>query len=52
MRFTDGFWLLRDGVRGSYATEVRDPHVSDTTSPRTRPFGAWRTGGTPSTRRC
>ncbi len=29
MRLTDGFRLLRDGVRVSYATEVRDLHVSD-----------------------
>ncbi len=29
MKFTDGFWLMRDGVRASYATEVRDVHVSD-----------------------
>ncbi|MGW7078200.1 alpha-xylosidase [Streptomyces sp. NPDC054866] len=24
MKFTDGFWLMRDGVRASYATDVRD----------------------------
>ncbi|MFI0240396.1 alpha-xylosidase [Streptomyces sp. NPDC016845] len=24
MKFTDGFWLMRDGVDASYATEVRD----------------------------
>lgn len=24
MKFTNGFWLLREGVRISYATEVRD----------------------------
>ncbi|GAA2294645.1 alpha-xylosidase [Streptomyces kunmingensis] len=24
MKFTDGFWLMRDGVEASYATEVRD----------------------------
>ncbi|KUL50851.1 MULTISPECIES: alpha-xylosidase [unclassified Streptomyces] len=24
MKFTDGFWLMRDGVNASYATEVRD----------------------------
>jgi alpha-D-xyloside xylohydrolase len=24
MKFTDGFWLMRDGVKASYATEVRD----------------------------
>ncbi|MDT9686609.1 alpha-xylosidase [Streptomyces sp. TRM76323] len=29
MKFTDGFWLMRDGVRAAYATEVRDLHVSD-----------------------
>ncbi|OKJ96981.1 alpha-glucosidase [Streptomyces sp. CB03234] len=29
MKFTDGFWLMRDGVQASYATEVRDLHVSD-----------------------
>ncbi|MEE1752521.1 alpha-xylosidase [Streptomyces sp. SP18CS02] len=29
MKFTDGFWLMRDGVDASYATEVRDLHVSD-----------------------
>ncbi|MGW6054248.1 alpha-xylosidase [Streptomyces sp. NPDC055189] len=23
MKFTDGFWLMRDGVKASYATEVR-----------------------------
>ncbi|MBM7439736.1 alpha-xylosidase [Streptomyces sp. HB132] len=29
MRFTDGFWLMREGVRASYATEVRDLRVED-----------------------
>ncbi|MEU0100030.1 alpha-xylosidase [Streptomyces sp. NPDC006267] len=29
MKFTDGFWLMRDGVHASFATEVRDLHVSD-----------------------
>ncbi|OII60467.1 hypothetical protein BJP40_09950 [Streptomyces sp. CC53] len=29
MKFTDGSWRLRDGVRASYATEVRDVHVGD-----------------------
>ncbi|MBO0512028.1 alpha-xylosidase, partial [Streptomyces beijiangensis] len=24
MKFTNGFWLMREGVRASYATEVRD----------------------------
>ncbi|WP_156723760.1 alpha-xylosidase [Streptomyces apocyni] len=24
MKFTNGFWLMRDGVQASYATEVRD----------------------------
>ncbi|MFF1375017.1 alpha-xylosidase [Streptomyces sp. NPDC058308] len=24
MRFTDGFWLMRDGVHASYATDVRE----------------------------
>ncbi|MFJ6217346.1 alpha-xylosidase [Streptomyces sp. NPDC092296] len=24
MKFTDGFWLMREGVRASYATETRD----------------------------
>ncbi|WP_447041258.1 alpha-xylosidase [Streptomyces sp. DSM 118878] len=24
MKFTDGFWLMRDGVNASYATEVRE----------------------------
>ncbi|MBC9716931.1 alpha-xylosidase [Streptomyces sp. TRM66268-LWL] len=28
MRFTDGFWLMREGVRASYATEVRDLSVT------------------------
>ncbi|WP_328535706.1 alpha-xylosidase [Streptomyces sp. NBC_00344] len=27
MKFTDGFWLMREGVRASYATEVRDLQV-------------------------
>ncbi|MFD7295214.1 alpha-xylosidase [Streptomyces sp. NPDC059897] len=27
MKFTDGFWLMRDGVQASYATEVRDLRV-------------------------
>ncbi|MER5555826.1 alpha-xylosidase [Streptomyces sp. NPDC002793] len=27
MRFTDGFWLMREGVRASYATEIRDLRV-------------------------
>ncbi|WP_327707771.1 alpha-xylosidase [Streptomyces sp. NBC_00464] len=29
MKFTDGFWLMREGVRASYATEIRDLHVGD-----------------------
>ncbi|MGA5421941.1 alpha-xylosidase [Streptomyces lavendulocolor] len=29
MKFTDGFWLMRDGVHASYATEVRDLQVGD-----------------------
>ncbi|PWS46877.1 alpha-xylosidase [Streptomyces sp. FT05W] len=29
MRFTDGFWLMREGVRASYATEIRDLRVDD-----------------------
>ncbi|MYT74447.1 MULTISPECIES: alpha-xylosidase [unclassified Streptomyces] len=29
MKFTDGFWLMRDGVRASYATEVRDLRAAD-----------------------
>jgi alpha-D-xyloside xylohydrolase len=28
MKFTDGFWLMRDGVQASYATEVRDIRTS------------------------
>ncbi|MFF3320570.1 alpha-xylosidase [Streptomyces sp. NPDC003035] len=28
MKFTDGFWLMREGVHASYATEVRDLHLS------------------------
>jgi alpha-D-xyloside xylohydrolase len=28
MKFTDGFWLMRDGVTASYATEVRDIRTS------------------------
>ncbi|WP_299540247.1 alpha-xylosidase [uncultured Streptomyces sp.] len=28
MKFTDGFWQLRDGVHASYATEVRDVRLS------------------------
>ncbi|GHH42519.1 alpha-xylosidase [Streptomyces candidus] len=28
MKFTDGFWLMRDGVKASYATEVRDIRAS------------------------
>ncbi|WP_217226234.1 alpha-xylosidase [Streptomyces anulatus] len=27
MKFTDGFWLMREGVRASYATEIRDLRV-------------------------
>ncbi|WP_329125931.1 alpha-xylosidase [Streptomyces sp. NBC_01465] len=27
MKFTNGFWLMREGVRASYATEVRDLQV-------------------------
>ncbi|MFF3835537.1 alpha-xylosidase [Streptomyces sp. NPDC002458] len=27
MRFTDGFWLMREGVNASYATEIRDLRV-------------------------
>ncbi|MFJ8752863.1 alpha-xylosidase [Streptomyces sp. NPDC102441] len=29
MRFTDGFWLMREGVHASYATEIRDLRVED-----------------------
>ncbi|MBT2440501.1 alpha-xylosidase [Streptomyces sp. ISL-36] len=28
MKFTDGFWLMREGVHASYATEVRHLHLS------------------------
>ncbi|MFJ6465443.1 alpha-xylosidase [Streptomyces sp. NPDC091387] len=28
MKFTDGFWLMREGVRACYATEIRDLRVS------------------------
>ncbi|MCX5400979.1 alpha-xylosidase [Streptomyces sp. NBC_00102] len=27
MKFTDGFWLMREGVTASYATEIRDLRV-------------------------
>lgn len=27
MKFTDGFWRIRDGVQISYATQVRDVHI-------------------------
>ncbi|WP_327267670.1 alpha-xylosidase [Streptomyces sp. NBC_01218] len=27
MKFTDGFWLMREGVSASYATEIRDLRV-------------------------
>ncbi|WP_432105657.1 alpha-xylosidase [Streptomyces sp. bgisy091] len=27
MKFTDGFWLMREGVRASYATQIRDLRV-------------------------
>lgn len=27
MKFTDGFWLMREGVRACYATEIRDLRV-------------------------
>ncbi|MFP3986352.1 alpha-xylosidase [Streptomyces sp. E11-3] len=29
MKFTNGFWLMRDGVQASYATEVRDLHTGE-----------------------
>ncbi|MFE5666280.1 alpha-xylosidase [Streptomyces niveus] len=29
MKFTDGYWLMRDGVNASYATEVAETHVED-----------------------
>ncbi|MFG2669576.1 alpha-xylosidase [Streptomyces sp. NPDC048445] len=29
MKFTDGFWLMREGVRACYATEIRDLRVSE-----------------------
>ncbi|RII14601.1 Alpha-xylosidase [Streptomyces sp. YIM 130001] len=29
MKFTDGYWLMRDGVQASYATEARDIRVHD-----------------------
>ncbi|WP_055590318.1 alpha-xylosidase [Peterkaempfera griseoplana] len=29
MKFTDGFWLMREGVRASYATEARDAVLED-----------------------
>ncbi|MBO1336382.1 alpha-xylosidase [Streptomyces sp. VRA16 Mangrove soil] len=29
MKFTDGFWLMRDGVDASYATEIRDIRSTD-----------------------
>ncbi|MEU1126108.1 alpha-xylosidase [Streptomyces sp. NPDC005899] len=29
MKFTDGFWLMREGVHASYATEIRDLRVEE-----------------------
>ncbi len=29
MKFTDGYWLMRDGVRAHYAKEIADAHVED-----------------------
>lgn len=29
MKFTDGYWLMRDGVSASYATEVAETRVED-----------------------
>ncbi|WP_093797166.1 alpha-xylosidase [Streptomyces sp. Wb2n-11] len=29
MKFTDGYWLMREGVRASYATEVSDARAED-----------------------
>ncbi|WP_405762257.1 alpha-xylosidase [Streptomyces sp. NBC_01420] len=29
MKFTDGFWQMRDGVHASYATELRDLRLDD-----------------------
>ncbi|MFC9248771.1 alpha-xylosidase [Streptomyces sp. NPDC057136] len=29
MKFTDGFWLMREGVRACYATEIRDLRTED-----------------------
>ncbi|UNZ16389.1 alpha-xylosidase [Streptomyces sp. 891-h] len=29
MKFTDGYWLMRDGVQASYATEIADTRISD-----------------------
>ncbi|MGI5472393.1 alpha-xylosidase [Streptomyces sp. CA-132043] len=29
MKFTDGYWLMRDGVDASYATEITDTRVTD-----------------------
>ncbi|MBO8196929.1 alpha-xylosidase [Streptomyces smyrnaeus] len=29
MKFTDGYWLMRDGVQASYATEIADTRVND-----------------------
>ncbi|MGW7272567.1 alpha-xylosidase [Streptomyces sp. NPDC054864] len=29
MKFTDGFWLMRDGVRASYATDVREVRAGE-----------------------
>lgn len=29
MKFTDGYWLMREGVDASYAAEIADTHVDD-----------------------
>ncbi|GAA2104431.1 alpha-xylosidase [Streptomyces albiaxialis] len=29
MKFTDGYWMMRDGVEASYATEIADSRVED-----------------------
>jgi alpha-D-xyloside xylohydrolase len=29
MKFTDGYWLMRDGVQASYATEIAEARVDD-----------------------
>ncbi|MEK8174794.1 hypothetical protein NKH77_54325 [Streptomyces sp. M19] len=52
MKFTDGYWLMREGVRASYAAEVAEVRAEDAAVTLFAPVRHVETGARRSTARC